>query len=39
VYGYALQKEQIDAELVDEAALDRTHGGVLPLAGEQSVAR
>jgi general secretion pathway protein A len=39
VYGYALQKARIDAELVDEAALDRAQGGVLPLVSEQSVAR
>jgi type II secretory pathway predicted ATPase ExeA len=39
VYGYALQKQRIDAGLIDEAALDRTQGGVLPLAGEQSVSR
>jgi general secretion pathway protein A len=39
VYGYATQERRIHAELIEELASDRIHGGVLPLAVEEKIAR
>lgn len=37
-YGFAEQARVITSKLVAQAALDRTHGGILPLAGREDLA-
>jgi type II secretory pathway predicted ATPase ExeA len=39
VYGFAAQKQQIDAVLIEETVRDRMKGGILPIASERAVAR